>query len=163
VDDHFCVGRGLENRTGPNERVAQFAGIDQVAVVPDRQLPVGAVDHDRLGIGEPALAGRRVAHVAHREMSRQLGQRVVVEDIIDIAHRLRHADGRAVGCGNAGAFLSAVLQRIEPEVGEIGRLWMADDPEDAALIVKFVQHQDSFTRTSSGHGPTALEVVLDCR
>ena len=31
---------GLENRTGPDERVAQLAGIDQVAVVADRQLPV---------------------------------------------------------------------------------------------------------------------------
>ena len=93
---------------------------------------------DRLGVGQPALARRRVAHVAHRQMSRQLGQRVAVEDVVHIAHRLRHADLRAVGGGDAGALLPAVLQRIEPEVREIRRLGMPEDPEDAALIVEFV-------------------------
>ena len=53
---------------------------------------------------------------------------------------LRDADLRAVGRGDAGALLPAVLQRVEPEVGHVGRFGMAEDAEDAALVLEFVQH-----------------------
>ena len=41
---------------------------------------------------------------------------------------------------DAGALLAAVLQRVEAEVGEVGRLGMTEDAEDAALVLELVQH-----------------------
>ena len=102
----------------PDERVAQLAGVDQVAVVADRELPVDAVDDDRLGVGQPALARRRVADVTDRQCPGSFASMSLSNASFDIAHRLRDADLRAVGRGNAGALLPAVLQRVEPEIRE---------------------------------------------
>ena len=44
----------------PDQLVAQLDRIDQIAVVADRHLAVRAVDQERLRVGHPALAGRRV-------------------------------------------------------------------------------------------------------
>ena len=64
VQQHFGVARRLENRALRDQHVAQLLRVDQVAVVPDGDLAVRAVDQDRLRVLEPALAGRGVAHVA---------------------------------------------------------------------------------------------------
>ena len=42
---------------------------------------------------------------------------------------------RAVRCGNAGALLAAMLQRVEPEVGEVGGFGMTEDAEDPAFFL----------------------------
>ena len=65
-------------------------------------------------------------------------QRLVVEDVVDQAHGLVDADLRAVGGGDARRLLPAVLQRVEAEVREAGRLGMAEDPEQAALVAEMI-------------------------
>ena len=70
VHDDLGVAAGLEDRALAHERVAQLAGVDQVAVVADGELAVDAVDHDRLRVGELALAGRGIADVPDGETSR---------------------------------------------------------------------------------------------
>ena len=44
----------------------------------------------------------------------------------------------AVGRGDAGRFLAAMLQRVEAEIGELGGFGMAEDAEDAAVIVEMI-------------------------
>ena len=39
-----------------------------------------------------------------------------------------------------GALLAAVLQRVQAEVGHVGRFGVAEDAEDAALVFEFVEH-----------------------
>ena len=51
-----------------------FGGVDEVAVVAERDLPVLAVDQDRLGVDQLAGAGRRIAHVADRQAALQARQ-----------------------------------------------------------------------------------------
>src|SRR6185436_5580430 len=143
VHHDFAVVAGLEDGAFADQRVTQLAGVDQVAVVPERQLAVRAVDDDRLGVGEPALAGRRVAHVAGGEVPGQPGERVAAERIVDVAHRARGADAGAVGGGNAGAFLAAMLERVEPQVGEVRGLCVPEDSEDPALVFELVEHAAS--------------------
>ena len=87
VHHDFAVGAGLEDCAFVDERITQLAGVDQIAVVPQRQLAVRAVDHDGLGVGQPALPGGGVAHVTNGEMAGQAGQRLVVEGVVDVAHR----------------------------------------------------------------------------
>ena len=57
---------------------------------------------------------------------------------------------RAVGGGDARALLPAVLQRVEAEVGQVRRLGVAEDAEDAALVAELVEHclPDGPTRPS---------------
>ena len=55
----------------------------------DGDLAVRAVDQERLRVLEPALAGRRVARVADREVARQRRERRFVEGVGDVAHRAR--------------------------------------------------------------------------
>ena len=105
-----------------------------------RDLPVRAVDQDRLRVRQLALARRRIAHVADGHRAGQLRQRFAVEDVGDVAHRLRDAHLRAVGGGDARALLAAVLQRVQAEVGHVGRFGVAEDAEDAALVLEFVEH-----------------------
>ena len=62
-----------------HERVAQLAAVNQVAVVAQRELPVHAVDDQRLRIRQPALTGGRVADVPDGHLTRQLRDDLVVE------------------------------------------------------------------------------------
>ena len=66
VEDDLGVAVRLEDRALLDEIVAQLVRVDDVAVVAERDLAVRAVDQDRLGVQQLALAGGRVAHVADR-------------------------------------------------------------------------------------------------
>ena len=68
--------------------VLEVGGVDQVAVVRDAELPVRALDEQRLRVLDLARAGGRVAHVADGDCSPvRPRQRVLREDVGDHAHR----------------------------------------------------------------------------
>ena len=140
MKDDLGVAAGLKNRAVAYELIAQLARVDEVAVVRDGDLPVRAIDQDRLGVLQPAFASCRVSRVTDRDVAGQRVQRALVERIGHVAHRARYPDQGAVGGRDAGALLTAMLQRVEAEVGEVRRLGMAEDPEDAALVLELVQH-----------------------
>ena len=58
-----------------------------------------------------------------------------------IAREMRIFSPSAVA--DAGALLPAMLQRVEAEVGQVGRFGMAEDAEDAALVFEFIEHGSS--------------------
>ena len=122
MHDDFAVRGRLEDRTLADELVPHFAGIHQIAVVTERQLSVRAVDDNRLRVDQTAFTGSRIPDVAHGGGAGELRQRVFVESLVDVAHRLRHANGDAVGGGNARALLTPMLQCVQAEVGEVGSL-----------------------------------------
>jgi len=45
----------------------------------------------------------------------------------------------AIGGADAGAFLAAMLEGVEAEVGELGGFGVAVDGDDAAFVVEFVR------------------------
>ncbi|GAB2583234.1 hypothetical protein GCM10027168_14980 [Streptomyces capparidis] len=60
----------------------------------------------------------------------------LVEDLGDQAHVLEDQDLGAVAHRDARGLLSAVLQRVKPEVGEFGDLFSrGPDTEDAARVL----------------------------
>ena len=60
----------------------------------------------------------------------------LVEDLRDQAHVLVDQDLPAVADRDAGRLLAAVLQRVEPEVGELGDVLAGGpDSEDAAGVL----------------------------
>ena len=138
VQNHFGIGGRLEDRPMPAELVFELAGVHEVAVVRDGDLPVRALNQNRLRVVDFAVSGGRIAHVSDGDGARQLFERLLGERVGDMAHRLRDAHLRAVRCGNAGALLAAMLKRVEPEVGQVGGFGMAEDAEHAAFFLEFV-------------------------
>src|SRR5215831_1725525 len=146
MQDHLGVGARLKDRSLADERVLQFAGIHQIAVVADGHLSVRAVDQKRLRVRDAALSSRRVADMSDRQLPRECRQRRAAEDVGYVAHGASQSHGVAIGRGDAGALLPAMLKRIETEIGHVGRFGMTEDAEDAAFVLEFVEHGSYATR-----------------
>ena len=67
-------------------------------------------------------------------------EHVASEYLGNQAHPAMHTELSAVTGDNAGALLPPVLQGVQPQVGEVGRLGIAEDSEDAAFVLEFIQH-----------------------
>ena len=67
---------------------------------------------------------------------------------------------RAVAGADAGALLSAVLQRVEAQVGQLGGFGMAVDGDDAALVVELIEHDDS--QRLPRKRPSSAAISQDC-
>ena len=70
--------------------------------------------------------------MADGEVAGQLLELAAREDVGDEALLLPLMEPLAVGGDDAGRFLPAVLQRVQAEVGDVGRLGVAVDADDAA-------------------------------
>ena len=138
LDDDLGVGGGLEVSAVALQAGAQVAEVDQVAVVGDGDEALGGVDADGLGVEQRRVAGGGVAGVADGHGAGQLGEHVVGEDFRDQAHALDVGQMLAVGGGDAGRFLAAMLQGVEAEIGLAGGVGMAVDGDDAAFFVELV-------------------------
>ena len=115
--------------------VHELAGVGEVAVVGQGEGGAGRRAEHRLGVlpGGGPLSG--IADVADGDVAGEVGQGLVVEDLGDQAEVLIDEDLGAVGGGDAGRLLAAVLEGVEAEVGQAGDL-LAGRPhaEDAALL-----------------------------
>jgi hypothetical protein len=107
---------------------------------------VGAVDQDRLRVEQLALAGGGIAHVADRDRSRQVRQRLTVKDVGDVSHLARDPHLLQIRRSDTGALLAPMLERIEPEVCHVGRFGMSEDAENAAFVLEFIEHGIQATR-----------------
>ena len=118
------------------DRLLELVGVDQVAVVAERDGAAVAGAERRLGVLPRAGAGGGVAAVADRDVADQAGEGRLVEDLRDQAHVLVDQDLTAVADRDAGRLLAAVLQRVQPEVGQLGDvLARRPDPEHAAVVL----------------------------
>jgi hypothetical protein len=159
-DDVGVGGGAVERRTstpGVVRRLLvaaaeELGGVDEVAVVPQGEAGAGRGGAERrLGVLPGRGARRRVAGVADREVPAQRRQRLLVEDLADQPEVLEHHDLAAVADGHAGGLLAAVLQREEPEVGELRDLLAGrPDTEDAALLLGALVDVRGFGRRSVG-------------
>ena len=136
--------RSLSEVTAPEpgsmpRSVGELGGVDQVAVVAERDLVAGGLAGDGLGVLPGAGAGGAVAGVPDGEVPGQSVELAVVEDRRDQAVVLQGDQLGAVGHGHAGSLLAAVLQGEQPEVGEVGdRLPRRVDAEDPAGLLQLV-------------------------
>ena len=138
LDDDFGVGGGLEVSAVALEARAEVAEVDQVAVVGDGDEALGGVDADGLGVEQRRVAGGGVARVADGHVAGELGEHVVGEDFGDQAHALDVGQMLAVGGGDAGRLLAAMLQGVEAEIGLARGVGMAVDGDDAAFFAELV-------------------------
>src|SRR5690606_17958728 len=139
MGDHLGVGGGLENGARPLQFLPQASRVHQVAVGRQGQGPEGIVENQGLGVEEAALPGGGVADVADGGVPRQFSQPVVIKHFRHQPHSAVVPESPPVGGGAAGAFLSPVLQRVQPVIGEPDRLRMAGDAEHPAFFLQFVE------------------------
>src|SRR3954466_5474500 len=132
------VQRQLTIRVGQVlDQLLQLVGVDEVAVVAERDGPVSRGAERGLGVLPGAGPGGRVARVADREVALERVERGLVEDLRDQAHVLVDQDLPAVADRDAGRLLAAVLERVETEVGQLRDVLAGGpDPEDAAGVLR---------------------------
>jgi hypothetical protein len=71
------------------------------------------------------------------QMSRQALQGAFAENVTHQPHVLVNNDPAAVTGNNAGTFLAAVLQGVQAEIGQSGRVLTAEYSADAAFVSWF--------------------------
>jgi hypothetical protein len=81
--------------------------------------------------------------VADRHAAGKLGQHIVREDFRNQAHAFDVGETLAVGGGNAGRFLAAMLKCVKAEVSFARRVGMAVDGDDAAFFVQSIAVGDA--------------------
>ena len=116
----------------------QLGGVDQVAVVAQRQAGAGLGGAERrLGVLPGGGAGRGVPGVADREVAAQAAQGRLVEDLADQPEVLVDDDGGAVGHRDPGRLLTAVLEGVQAEIGQLRDLLpRRPDTEDATGVLR---------------------------
>ena len=98
----------------------------------ERQGPFAVPGEHRLGVGQHGRSGGGVAGVTDGDIPRQVAEHSLIEDVGDQPHpavRPRHAfpvDGY-----DPGGLLPPVLQAIETEIRDAGRVRDAGDADDA--------------------------------
>ena len=98
--------------------LAQLLGVDEVAVVPERDGADAPVVHERLRVLPRVPAGGRVARVADRVLAAQARERAFVEHLRHEPEVAQRGEAAAFADGDACGLLPAMLQRVEAEVRE---------------------------------------------
>lgn len=130
---------------GDQPRVAgaggKGSGIDQISVVAQRNTGAsGGVAEHGLGVLPRRVPGGGVTTVPDGDMALHGRQRLLVEHLADQAEVFEDQHLGAVGDGDPGGFLAAMLQRVQAVVGEFGDVFTrGPDPEDTALFPGRVQ------------------------
>ena len=102
------------------------------------------LDEEGLRVADGVAAGGRVAGVADDVVAGKFCQPFGGEDMADEPEILVGPGRLAVGHGHPGTLLTAVLQRMEAEEGDAGRLvgrrsGQDRSGEDAALVLRVVE------------------------
>ena len=122
--------------------VSEEFGVDQVAVVSQRQRPVLTLHVHRLGVLEAGGAGSGVAGMADGDESGEEGQVVLVEHLRYQPHAGAQVDAASVACGDARALLAAVLEGVDAVEGDSCYVFVRrKHAEHAALLSPVRMHE----------------------
>ena len=139
MHDHFRVAGRLKNRSAMLQLLAQLDRVSQVAVVPQRDFSFVAVNHHRLRVRQYVVACGGIPRVADGGVAGQPRNHFRREDFLHDAPAIcARAYLRAVGGGDAGGFLPAMLQRVKSQVGHLRGFGWPNIAEHAAMIVKMI-------------------------
>ncbi len=103
----------------------------------DRETPSLEFGEQGLDVAQRRLAGRRVAHMPDRRRARQaIDRRGAGKMIADQAKATFRMKPHPVEGDDARSLLSAMLQSVQAERHDRRRVGMAEDAEDAALLMQ---------------------------
>ena len=139
-DDDFAVHGGLKNQPAAFQRVAELGGVRQIAIVGDGDLAAHAIHRERLRVADVRRAGGGIARVADGHVADQVMENFRVENLRHQTHAVVLEKFSIVAGDDAGAFLAAMLQRVETVVGELGGIGMTKNAEHAAIMFGIILH-----------------------
>ena len=116
VQNDFAVDRGLKNGAALFKFLAQDSGVGEVAVVRDGNLTARTIHRERLRVANVGTAGGGIARVSNGGVPHQIVQHIAFKNLRHKAHTFVLAKLRAIIRNDAGAFLAAMLQRVQPVV-----------------------------------------------
>src|ERR1700735_3861123 len=119
MQDYFGIAGGLKNGSLTLQVAPELPRVGDVAVVRHGDLPFVARDEKRLRVQQDGIAGGGITRVADVHVARQTGDLLRRENISHVSHRFGTADFTMIAGGNARALLSAMLQRVEPEISQV--------------------------------------------
>ena len=106
----------------------------------DRQPAELEIGEQRLDVALRHFARRRVAHMADRDIAGQAVDDVLRAEIVaDQPGPAMRVELPAIVGDDAGRFLAAMLQRMQPKRGQRRRIRMTVDSENAALFVEMIR------------------------
>ena len=117
-------------------------GINQVAIVGDGETTAGVSDAERLRVDEHRRASGGITHVSNTEIALQAGKDIFVENFAHQPHALMMAHHSTITDADAGAFLTAVLESIESEIGKSGGVLVSVDRKDTTLFLRSTVRDD---------------------
>src|SRR5882724_5406399 len=102
----------------------------------DSDLAMLAGDDERLALANRNLASSRVTHVTDRRVPGQTIDSGLLKNFRDVTHVAFGKQMLAGRSHDAARFLSAMLQRVNPEIGHARGFRVSVDSKDAALFVQ---------------------------
>ena len=127
MHDDFGVAVGLKNRAAMFELAAPLGGVGEIAVVAEGDFALVAIDHDGLRVEQRFVAGGGIARVADRRRCREVWSARSAEKFPRPRPCAMQVQFGAVARNNAGRFLAAMLQRVQAEIGQLGRFGVAEN------------------------------------
>ena len=110
IDQHLGVGGGAEDCAAQLQLPAQLAGVDQIAVVGQSQVPLDMGDDQGLGIFPAGVAGGGITDVADGHGALHGVQQGLMEHLAHQPHVPVAADDAPVVHRDAAGLLTPVLQ-----------------------------------------------------
>ena len=139
VHENFTVAAGLEDGAFAFQFAAEFRGIGQIAVVGQRDLDAANPHDQRLGVLADRNPRGGVTHVADGPVALQfLTKRRFVVYVRHEPHARVQPDVLAVITCDARAFLPAMLEGVQTEIGHPSRFRMSRNTKNSAHTIPFV-------------------------
>ncbi|GAA3200879.1 hypothetical protein GCM10020255_105440 [Rhodococcus baikonurensis] len=114
------IGALVVDQAGCTGAAREFSGVDQVAVVAERDSGTGSGGtEDGLRVLPRRGTGRRITAMSDGDMSWHRCEGLLVEYLADQAEILEHQHLGAVGYRNAGSFLTTVLKCVQAVISEL--------------------------------------------
>ncbi len=139
MNDDFGITVGLKDRSLALQPAADLVRIHQISVVRQRHHAFVRLHHDGLGIQKSRVARCRISRMSDSQRSVQFRELFFIENVHDQSHGLMHVQRHAVGCNDAGRFLSAMLQRMQAQIGKLLGFGVGINGDHAALFAKFIE------------------------
>ena len=134
MQNHFRIAGGLEDVTPALQVPPDGTGVYQISVVRQGHLALITTHLEGLGVLQVCITGGGVACVPDGQISGQGFEDLGGKDFVHVAHAPLAGQGLTIGNGDAGAFLPAMLQRVETVVGKLGSIRMSENAEHAAIM-----------------------------
>ncbi len=137
MQNDLRIGGRLADGARGNKFLPQRQGVGQVAVVADGKAAGVEIDEQGLYVAQNDIAGGRVAVVPDGHPPAETRDDVGLAEVV--ANETKApllVEAAAVVGHDAAAFLSAVLQRVQPEGRDGRRVLMPEYAENAALLAE---------------------------